>query len=374
MAAGGRPAVAYLLPGLPPEGSGGSHSLVQEARGMRALGARSRICVPEESLATAHAVYGADDGLFTTYAAEAEIAGAVEGATVVVATEHPSLQMLATVRAARPDIVCAYYVQDYEPLFAPPDSPRHDRALLSYAAVPGGLLFAKTHWLRNIVIARHGLPVAKVVPSLDRELFHAAGRGTSVGPRTVVAMVRPRTPRRRPLATLHTLAAIRDRLGPAVRTVTFGCDRKAYAELGFRPGPGHEHLGLLSRAEVAALMRQCDLFIDGSAYQAFGRTGLEAMACGAVPMLPALGGVREYAREEVDAGETANAVLFSDDRPEAVGALAVELLRDGERLERLRGAGVATAAQFSIERAARSQLDLFKSFTHRHGSANTVPA
>src|ERR1700720_4706189 len=44
--------VAYLLPGLPPEGSGGSHSLVQEARGLRKLGARARVCVPAGSLPT----------------------------------------------------------------------------------------------------------------------------------------------------------------------------------------------------------------------------------------------------------------------------------------------------------------------------------
>ncbi len=74
--------------------------------------------------------------------------------------------------------MCAYYVQDYEPLFAAPESSRSDRALLSYRAIPDLLLFAKTDWLCHLVSALHGVPVAKVAPSLDRELFHPGGRGS----------------------------------------------------------------------------------------------------------------------------------------------------------------------------------------------------
>jgi hypothetical protein len=75
-----QPKVAYLLPGLPPEGSGGSHSLAQEARGMRALGADAWICVPEDSLATAAALYGNDDALFVPYPDEEPILPGVSGA------------------------------------------------------------------------------------------------------------------------------------------------------------------------------------------------------------------------------------------------------------------------------------------------------
>ena len=56
-------------------------------------------------------------------------------------------------------------------------------------------------------------------------------------------------------------------------------------------------------------MRRCDVFIDASAYQAFGRSGLEAMACGAVPVLPALGGVHEYALDDE------NAMVLADGGP-----------------------------------------------------------
>jgi Glycosyl transferases group 1 len=371
------PAVAFLLPGLPREGSGGSHSLVQEARGMWALGAATRICVPDEALATARALYGNDDELFVAYHEDDAIGEAIGAADVVVCTEHTSIPLAERLARERPDLTHAYYVQDYEPLFAPFGAARSDRAVLSYRAIPGQVLYAKTDWLRNVVMALHGVPVMKVEPSLDRSLFHARGRPAHGGVLRVVAMVRPRTPRRRARATLMTLEAIARARGAEVEALAFGCEAGEFAELHAEStrAEGTEaentqadvaHLGLLTRAEVAEVMRRADVFIDASAYQAFGRTGLEAMACGAVPVLPALGGVGEYATHDRDA------VIFTDDDPQALAREVSALLDDRERLERLRAAGVKRAEGFSIERAARSQMGLFAALTTRPAPRVTV--
>ncbi|HWY89547.1 MAG TPA: glycosyltransferase [Solirubrobacteraceae bacterium] len=359
--------VAYLLPGLPPEGSGGSHSLVQEARGLRELGAHARICIPEESLQTAAALYGNEDDLFVLYRGSSALVAIAE-AEVVVATEYPSVDLLAELARERPRIVCAYYVQDYEPLFAAPRSSRSDRALLSYRAIPGQLLFAKTDWLRGVVSALHGVPVAKVTPSLDRKLFHAQGRVESEHVLRVAAMVRPRTPRRRPAATLRALSTIAEALGEDGEITTFGCDESSFAEIEGHFADGIRHLGLLSRRQVAELMRRSDVFVDASAYQAFGRTGLEAMACGAVPVLPELGGVHEYAEHD------ANAIVLADGAPERIAEVVVELARERQRERRLRGAGIRAAQGFSIERAARSQLELFSSCLAHSQAIATVSA
>ena len=356
-----RPSIAYLLPGLPAEGSGGSHSLVQEARGLRELGADARICLPAESLTTAAALYGNEDGLFATYrgnptfpgVSDSSLIDAVAGADVAVATEYPSVELLARLARERPEIVCAYYVQDYEPLFAEPRSSRSDRALLSYRAIPDQILFAKTHWLRNVVSELHGLHVAKVRPSLDRGLFHASGRQQADGVLRVAAMIRPRTPRRRPTATLASLAAIVGALGEATEIVTFGAEMHAFAEMQGSAVAGLDHLGLLDRREVAALMRRCDVFIDASAYQAFGRTGLEAMACGAVPVLPALGGVHEYAVHDE------NAIILADGGPEVIAEAVVGLALDRQRLDAMSSRRRALCAGL-LGRACRalSQLEL----------------
>lgn len=335
---------------------------MQEARGLRELGAQAWICVPEGSLATAAALYGAEDGLFVPYPEEDPVLPGVSGASVreaiadadvAVATEYPSVDLLAQLKRERPQLLCAYYVQDYEPLFAAPASARADRALLSYRAHPDQLLFAKTRWLCDLVGAIHGVRVEKVRPSLDRALFHAGGRTDSAAVLRVAAMIRPRTPRRRPAATLQALAIVADALGDAVRVRTFGCDADAFDLLDGHDVPDVRHLGLLGRLEVADLMRRSDVFVDASAYQAFGRTGLEAMACGAVPLLPALGGVHEYALHDE------NAVILADGSPGEIAQAILDLARDRARLERLRATGMRTARDFSIERAARSQLDLF---------------
>jgi glycosyltransferase involved in cell wall biosynthesis len=329
-----------------------------------------------DSLSTAAALYGNKDGLFATYRSDAAFPGvsdsslldAVGGADVVVATEYPSVELLAWLAGERPEVVYAYYVQDYEPLFAVPRTARSDRALLSYRAIPGALLFAKTHWLRNVVGEMHGVPVAKVSPSLDRELFNERGRLEYAGVLRVAAMVRPRTPRRRPAATLEALASIAGALDDAVAITTFGCDERSFAEVRGRAVPGVRHLGPLSRREVSELMRRSDVFIDASAYQAFGRTGLEAMACGALPLLPALGGVREYAVHDE------NALILADGSPAAIADAVVALALDPARVAAMSSAGVARAQSFSVERAARSQLELFSSVVRRRRPSSALPA
>jgi glycosyltransferase involved in cell wall biosynthesis len=243
-------------------------------------------------------------------------------------------------------------VQDYEPLFAQLGSPRSDRALLSYRALPGAALYAKTHFIRNVVMARHGMAVAKVDPSLNRSLFHAQPRQRTRGA-TVTAMVRPRTPRRRPGATLDTLALIKAALGEKVTIMTFGCDQHEFDAFVGKSTPQLDHLGVLRPEDVAHHLRRCDVFIDASAYQGFGRAGLEAMAAGAVPVLPALGGVNEYATD----GESA--ILFEDDSPTSIAEIVVSVLKDRARLRRLAAAGAQRATRYSLDRAARTQFDFF---------------
>jgi hypothetical protein len=348
------PTVAYLVPGLSPEGSGGVHSVVQEARGLRELGARALVCLPGDALGRAERLYGNSDGLFVAYARDAAIADAVRDASVAVATEHTSIPLLSRLTRDRPDLRLAYYIQDYEPLFAELGSPRSDRALMSYGALPEALLFAKSHFIRNVVGALHCVPVAKVEPSLDGALFNANGRRDAGEHEfTVIAMIRPRTPRRRPQATLACLSIINAALGDDVTIITFGCDAAELAEASDEELGYLTHLGRLSRSEVAEQLRRSDVFVDGSAYQAFGRSGLEAMACGVIPILPSLGGVCEYAFDG------RNAIMVEDDSPGSLAHEVISLAGDRARLRTLRNEAIQSAAAFSIDRAARSQLAMF---------------
>ncbi|HKO37303.1 MAG TPA: glycosyltransferase [Solirubrobacterales bacterium] len=354
-------AVAYVLPGLPPGGSGGSHSVLQEARALGGLGARVGVLVGGGAAERARQLYPEADALLGFYGSTAELEAALEGFDVVVATEAPSARAVAAYASARPEVLGAYYVQDYEPLFSPAGGPSADAALLSYRQAGELLLFAKTHWIANVIGTAHGLSVAKVRPSLDRATFNAAGRSSDPARPRVLAMVRPRTPRRRAAETLAALARLKAELGDGVECLSFGCTLDELAALP--PAAGVDHLGVLSRTEVAEVLRRCDLFLDLSSYQAFGRTGLEAMACGAVPVLPIRGGVSEYADHD------RNAVLVDSEDEGAAVAAAVALLSDRGRLERLRATGIETAECFSLLDAALSQHACFVANHPRRGGS-----
>ncbi len=343
--------IAYLLPGLPAEGSGGSHSVFQEALELRSCGVPVAVVVESQFAARAATLYPEAADLIHPYASPSELEAALAGFDVVVATEAPSARLVVEHVRGREDTIGAYYIQDYEPLFSPQGGPSADAAVLSYRRAEDLLLFAKTHWIGNVVAGAHEVAVAKVRPSLDRGLFHAVGRRTESSPVRILAMVRPRTPRRRPAETLAALAQIKRRLGDLVECFSFGC---SVEEIEALPrAAGVEHLGVLRRANVAEVLRRCDLFIDLSAYQAFGRTGLEAMACGAVPILPQTGGTVEYARDGW------NGLLVDSTDEEGVVATVAALAGDRERLERLRANGLQTVRGFSVTGAAISQYACF---------------
>jgi glycosyltransferase involved in cell wall biosynthesis len=112
--------------------------------------------------------------------------------------------------------------------------------------------------------------------------------------------------------------------------------------------------GTLIREEVAQLLRSADIFLDLSDYQAFGRTGLEAMACGCTVVLPTKGGVDEYAINRE------NALLVDTTSEEACYNAATELVSNSELRKKLRKNSIMKAAEYSISKAAASELTVFK--------------
>jgi len=338
-------------------GSGGAHSVVQEAGAMRTLGVDARIAVQRPHLASYRALYPSRTDaaeLFLAYGSREELAAAAWSVDVVVATIFFSLDDVEAIVQANPRVLPAYYVQDYEPLFVERDSKRYREAYESYTRIEGALLFAKTRWLCDIVQRKHGVRVRKVAPSLDLTVYHPpfAPRPTE-GPVRMTAMLRPSTPRRAPQRTVEVLGRVFRALGDKVEVDVFGATDDQLRDAGIaRTFPFRNH-GILLREEVAHLLRGTDIFVDLSDYQAFGRTALEAMACGACSVVPAEGGADEYAEHEVNA-------LVVDTRSVDECAAAVErLARDADLRGRLARAGLERATTYSVQRAAISEIAVF---------------
>jgi glycosyltransferase involved in cell wall biosynthesis len=112
--------------------------------------------------------------------------------------------------------------------------------------------------------------------------------------------------------------------------------------------------------ELASTLRSCDVYCYPSIAvhgEASPVAPLEAMACGAVPVVSDLPQFAGYIRD----GETG--LVFAREAPDAVERLAACLrgvMDAPERASALRAAGVARAKELSVERVAEAHLVDFK--------------
>lgn len=334
-------------------GGGGVHSIVQEVIGMRRLGVAANVAVPgkhrHKFLASYSDVADAKD-IFLGF--DHDLVRVAAGFDVVVGTIFSSMKIVRSLKENIPHLRTAYYVQDYEPFFCPPGTSLWKEASASYTLVPGTTLFAKTAWICDKVSEMHGVEVGKVSPSIDHDVYRPAGCGwPDDGEKFVVsAMIRPKTPRRGAARTMDLLKQLHDRFGDAIEIRIFGCENGDPLFVALeRNFPFVSH-GVLSRQGVASILQGSDLFLDLSDYQAFGRTGLEAMACGCAVVITKFGGVDEYAIHDV------NALLVDPFDQKGTVSAVIELLTDRQRLCRLKSGGIDAASRYSVHRAAVSEL------------------
>jgi glycosyltransferase involved in cell wall biosynthesis len=96
------------------------------------------------------------------------------------------------------------------------------------------------------------------------------------------------------------------------------------------------------RDDVPELMSALDLHLMPSWDEPFGTATAEAMAVGTVPMVTAVGGMREY----VEDGVSGRVIPPRD--AEQWAAAAIGLLRDRERLDAMAGQAIKVASQFTM--------------------------
>lgn len=341
-------------------GGGGAHSVAQEADEMVNLGADVNIAVNERNALTFSTTYADMPnvcGAVRTFENDEELAQLMNGKDLVVCTVFTSVRLvdsaLSYVQGRRPKL--AYYVQDYEPLFSQVDSPLYTEASESYNKIPDTLLFAKTDWIRNVVTCNHKVPVEKVFPSLDNKIYYPNPRIVLNEPIRVSVMVRPSTPRRAPRRTMIAMKELAEIWGKKVSIHIFGCSDDDLVKYQLPRDFNHTSLGVMSRNQMGALLRKTDVFMDLSDYQAFGRTGLEAMACGCACILPSLGGTDEYVEDKVNAR-----VVDTRDLNNVFDAFAWYCKKSDQKKLEIRHAAIEKSLEYSVRRAAVSELLLFE--------------
>ncbi|WP_309797446.1 class I SAM-dependent methyltransferase [Inquilinus ginsengisoli] len=343
--------VGIILPTA--EAGGGSNVVLQEARALWRMGVDVSIInfarhrpVFEASYPTLElpCVYAQDEAELRHILASRE-----PGFDVLIATLYASVFWLPE---PDPDVVLAYYSQDFEPWFFEKGSAGYQQALASYTARRDVRIFTKTGWNADRIEAI-GCPRPRTIgPSVDLDLYRPAPSMNPhhADPVRICAMVRPSSPRRSPELTLDILRRLRSEFGTAVEITTFGDDRIApdTAVIG-----DIRQLGAISPGRVATIMEESDIFLDFSVWQAMGLTALEAMASGCAVIGPIEGGAGEFLRHE----ETGLLVDTRDAK--ACYAAAARLVTDRDLQIRLRLAAVTEAAKHTPEAAAFRMMSVF---------------
>jgi len=349
-----RPAVLFLLPDVSP--GGGSHSVSHAAAHMRAFGLPAAVAVAQSERPSVEAHYGDIADTFLFYQDRADLDAQAQDFAIIVATLFTTVPTAIHLAGSGTRGMAAYYVQDYEPYFLdyPPADPVGDprtralraAAVASYTLDPSAVLFAKTDWLCREVERETGAQVDRVEAGIDLDMF-GPGQSQS-GPVNVCAMIRPYSGYRAPELTMRLLKRLKQCFGDAVHPIVFGCDPEDPAFLTYERDFDHENVGVVGREGVAGVFARSHVFIDASAWQGFGRTGVEAMAAGCVPVVPLRGGGVDYA---VD-GENSLVVDTRDEN--AIFRAASRLITDQSYRQQLACNGLQTARRYTMGKNALS--------------------
>jgi len=124
-----------------------------------------------------------------------------------------------------------------------------------------------------------------------------------------------------------------------------------------------EYLGWTDPNDVPALMERHDVFLFPSRFEGFGKTLIEAMAGGCVPVASLLPGITDWIIKD-----GLNGLLFSVGDVKQAAAHLLDLCDDRDRLTAMRIRAREAASRFSLERMADSYEELFREVLSQPGN------
>lgn len=334
-----RPRITYVLPTLTM--AGGVLSVVQLVNELILLGAEARIVALREYPEVYNWKFLAQPILFRS---EEELQANFPPSDLIVATHWSSATLVAEA-AKKQGAVTAYFLQDYEAWFFPESDEESRRKVLSTYELIGNKI-VKSDWLASM-LRQDGYDTIKIRLGMDLATFYPRVVQKPGRP-VVMAMVRPRTPRRGFPHVIEAMRLVKEHM-PEVEVILFGEDLSSH-QIPFE----YRHEGQVTNQQrLAQLYSTVDVFLDGSDFQGFGRPALEAMACGVACVLTEVGGVTEYARHNE------NCLLVRPKQPNAFAEAMLKLLRDPALRRRLVEGGQRTVQDYCHKREARQTLTYF---------------
>jgi glycosyltransferase involved in cell wall biosynthesis len=241
-----------------------------------------------------------------------------------------------------------YYVQDYEPWFYP----NTDIAIIKNAKASyhlGLTSVVKTKFLYETLKKEENIEANIVTPGIARNIFFPGMQESYSGPLRITGLYRANNPRRGGTEMLNLIEQLLYRM-PNLIVKLFGdpCDLDEFRQLPI------EFLGNLNQREVAKLYQNSDILLDLSSLHGFGRMGIEAMACGAIPVLRNSGGVMQYATDRI------NSIVINHESMEQVTARIIELASNPDLRFAIRKSSILSAQKYSETRATDDWADILQ--------------
>ena len=333
--------VTYVLPNL--SIAGGVLSVVQLVNELILLGVEARIVALRDYPEIYNWKFLTRPIIFRTLP---ELQRNFPESDIVVATHWTTAPWVAALGKSGRAGTGVYFIQDYESwFFHETDQKSRAQVKKTYELIPHKIV--KSDWLKGLLEC-DGFPVSKIRLGMDLAMFYPREVPKPSHP-IVLAMVRPDTPRRGFPHVIQALRQVKETM-PEVEIVLFG-DELLFRHIPFE----HHNKGVVTdQNRLAELYSVADIFLDGSDFQGFGRTALEAMACGVGCVLTDFGGVTEYARD----GE--NCLLVPPKRPDAFAKAIISILQNADLKRKLVENGLVTVKDYCHKREARETLAYFK--------------
>jgi|GEM_PF-3600669 len=344
--------VFFILP--IPDIGGGANMVLQEAKIMQKMGVDARI-INFKGNQTLFEINHPGLEIPVIYVdSQWAIANLLPKCDAVVATLYASVYWMEK----NSQTVRGYYIQDFEPYFFPENSEEYKLAWKSYTQYPDLVRIAKTKWNGGLIKEKIGVECWINGPSIDIDLFRprkSKAINIPENPIRILAMIRPKTPRRAPQLTMEILWELDKIVGEKVEIILFGCesDDPEFAKLP-QNFPCY-NAGVLTRRQTAALMNEVDIFADFSTFQALGLTAMEAMCCGVAVIVPEKGGANSFVQDEV------NGLIVDSSSKDACLTALMRLVDDEElRLKIGRQALIDVCQYFPEKSAFKTLKALFK--------------
>ncbi|MDM8544991.1 glycosyltransferase family 4 protein [Candidatus Venteria ishoeyi] len=352
------------------ETGGGSHVIVSEAQVLRRMGVDIQLlnfyghqqdfeaCYPDLEVPVCYVHH------------ESDIPEACQNFDAVIASVFFTVPWLQALLDFPNPPKIAYYVQDFEPWFFIDKASRlpgfwsmpalrrrlagyyfrrsedFRAAWLSYLHIPDIQLLTKTRWNQQELSAMLGKNSQVIGASYQSDIFMPLRERAEHDKLRISAMIRPATPRRAAALTMQVLAKIQRAYPQQVEIVLFGVDANDPALASLSRDFEHQHLGLLSPAQLVTLFNDVDIFVDFSRFQAMGLTAMEAMACGVAVIVPEAGGSGSFVRHGKNALQV-NSQCF----PQCYQALQ-QLIEQSALRQRLAQQAIMDMPQFHPEAVA----------------------